>query len=98
MIRNKVVEENDIKISNEDVVESARQKMMAQFNMPEVPEEMEATFNNFLDNHLKQNNGKNFVNEYEALVAERVLQFLKDKITVVEKQVSAEEFRNLAGA
>jgi trigger factor len=97
MIRNKVVEENDIKVSNEDVVNSARQKMMAQFNMPEVPEEMQDTFNNFLDNHLKQNNGRNFVNEYEALVAERVLEFVKDKITVTEKDVTAEEFRTLVG-
>ncbi|AKQ46078.1 trigger factor [Rufibacter radiotolerans] len=97
MIRNKVVEENDIKVSNEDVVNSARQKMMAQFNMPEVPEEMQDTFNNFLDNHLKQNNGRNFVNEYEALVAERVLAFVKDKITVTEKDVTAEEFRSLVG-
>ncbi|AMM50055.1 trigger factor [Rufibacter sp. DG15C] len=95
MIRNKVVEDNDIKVSNEDVVESARQKMMAQFNMPEVPAEMEETFNNFLDNHLKQNNGRNFVNEYEALVAEKVLAFVKEKIKVTEKTVSAEEFRNL---
>jgi trigger factor len=95
MIRNKVVEDNDIKVSNEDVVNSARQKMMAQFNMPEVPAEMEETFNNFLDNHLKQNNGRNFVNEYEALVAEKVLAFVKEKIKVTEKTVSAEEFRNL---
>ncbi|RNI30975.1 trigger factor [Rufibacter latericius] len=98
MIRNKVVEENDIKVANEDVVNSARQKMMAQFNMPEVPEEMEDTFNNFLDNHLKQNNGRNFVNEYEALVAERVLEFVKEKITITENTVTAEEFRNKVGA
>ncbi|ALI97927.1 trigger factor [Rufibacter tibetensis] len=98
MIRNKVVEENDIKVSNEDVVNSARQKMMAQFNMPEVPEEMADTFNNFLDNHLKQNNGKNFVNEYEALVAERVLEFVKEKVTISENTITAEEFRNKVGA
>lgn len=95
MIRNKVVEENDIKVSNEEVVNSARQKMMAQFNMPEVPEEMEETFNNFLDNHLRQNNGRNFVNEYEALVAEKVLAFVKEKITIAENGITAEEFRNL---
>ncbi|WP_192821462.1 trigger factor [Rufibacter sp. LB8] len=98
MIRNKVVEENDIQVKNEDVVESARQKMMAQFNMPEVPAEMEDTFNNFLDNHLKQNNGKNFVNEYEALVAEKVLEFVKSKVTITENSITAEEFRNKVGA
>ncbi|GGK67503.1 trigger factor [Rufibacter glacialis] len=98
MIRNKVVEENDLKVSNEDVVNSARQKMMAQFNMPEIPEEMADTFNNFLDNHLKQNNGKNFVNEYEALVAEKVLEFVKEKITITENPITADEFRAKVGA
>lgn len=98
MIRNKVVEDHDLKVSNEDVVNSARQKMMAQFNMPQVPEEMEATFNNFLDNHLKQDNGKNFVNEYEELVASKVLEFIKEKITVTENPITADEFRNKVGA
>ncbi len=98
MIRNKVVEDHDLKVSNEDVVNSARQKMMAQFNMPQVPEEMEATFNNFLDNHLKQDNGKNFVNEYEELVATKVLEFIKEKITVTENPITADEFRNKVGA
>jgi len=97
MIRNKVVEENDIKISNEEVVESAKQKMLAQFGMASATPEMEDAVSGYVDTFLKQNNGKNYVNEYEAILADRVLDFIKSKVTVVEKSVTADEFRNIAG-
>jgi len=97
MIRNKVVEENDIKISNEEVVESAKQKMLAQFGMASATPEMEEAVSGYVDTFLKQNNGKNYVNEYEAILADRVLDFIKSKVTVVEKSVTAEDFRNIAG-
>ena len=97
MIRNKVVEENEIKISNEEVVDSAKQKMLAQFGMASATPEMEDAVSGYVDTFLKQDNGKNYVNEYEAILADRVLEVLKSKVTVVEKSVTAEEFRNIAG-
>ena len=97
MIRNKVVEENDIKISNEEVVDSAKKKMLAQFGMASATEEMEEAISGYVDNFLKQDKGRNYVNEYEAILADRVLDFIKNKITVVEKSVNAEEFRDIAG-
>ncbi|MDQ3292331.1 MAG: trigger factor, partial [Bacteroidota bacterium] len=96
MIRNKVVEENDVKVSNQEVVDATKAKMFAQFNMPEISEELSETMNGYIDNYLKQNNGRNYINEYEAILAEKVLDVLKDKVTVVEKSVTADEFRNLS--
>jgi trigger factor len=96
MIRNKVVEENDLKVTNQEVVERTKEKMLAQFNMPEVSEEMMESMNNFADNYLRQDNGKNYLNEYEAILAEKVIEKLKEQMTVVEKTVSAEEFRNMS--
>ncbi len=95
MIRNKVVEENGLKITNEEVVNRTKEKMLAQFNMPEVSEEMQESMNQFADNYLSQENGKNYMNEYEAILAEKVIEALKEKMTVVEKSVTAEEFRNM---
>ncbi|MDX5347028.1 MAG: trigger factor, partial [Hymenobacteraceae bacterium] len=96
LIRNKVVEENDLKISNEEIVDSVKQKMLAQFNLPEVSEEMEESMNQFANNYLQQDNGKHYMNEYENLLAEKVLAVLKEKVTVNEKSISAEDFRNLS--
>lgn len=96
MIKNKVVEENDLKVTNEEVVESTKEKMLAQFNMPEVPEELKESMNNYAQQYLQQDNGRNYINEYEQLLAEKVLAKLKEQMTVVEKTISSEDFRNMS--
>ena len=96
MIKNKVVEENELKVSNEEVVESTKEKMLAQFNMPEIPEELVESMNNYANQYLQQDNGRNYINEYEQLLAEKVLAKLKEKMTVVEKTITSEDFRNMS--
>ncbi|QCR23223.1 trigger factor [Pontibacter sp. SGAir0037] len=96
MIKNKVVEENELKVSNEEVVESTKQKMLAQFNMLEIPEELVESMNNYANQYLSQDNGRNYINEYEQLLAEKVLAKLKEQMTVVEKTITAEDFKNLS--
>lgn len=96
MIRNKVVEQNELKVTNQEVVDATKAKMFAQFNLPGLSEELAETMNGYIDNYLKQDNGRNYLNEYEAILAEKVLDVLKDQVTVVEKSVTADEFRNLS--
>jgi trigger factor len=96
MIKNKVVEENDLKVTNEEVVAVTKEKMLAQFNMPEIPEELVESMNNYANQYLSQDNGRNYIQEYEQLLAEKVLAKLKEKMTVVEKTISAEDFKNLS--
>ena len=40
MIRNKVVQENGLKVSNDEIVNRTLDKIMGQFNMPNMPDEM----------------------------------------------------------
>ncbi|MEJ8803982.1 trigger factor [Pontibacter sp. H249] len=96
MIKNKIVEQNELKVSNEEVVNATKEKMLAQFNMPEIPEELMESMNNYANQYLQQDNGRNYINEYEQLLAEKVLAKLKEQLTVVEKTVSAEDFRNMS--
>ncbi|GAB3829990.1 trigger factor [Pontibacter rugosus] len=96
MIKNKVVEENELKVTNEEVLDSTMDKMLAQFNMPEVPEELKESMKSYAQQHLQQDNGRNYMNEYEQLLAEKVLAKLKEKMTVVEKTISSEDFRNMS--
>ncbi|MBD1397801.1 trigger factor [Pontibacter sp. JH31] len=96
MIKNKVVEEHELKVTNEEVVNATKEKMLAQFNMPEVPEELAESMNNYANQYLSQDNGRNYINEYEQLLAEKVLAKLKEKMTVVEKSISAEDFKNMS--
>ena len=96
MIKNKLVADNELKVSNEEVVEATKQKMLAQFNMPEIPEELAESMNSYAQQHLNQDNGRNYIQEYEQLLAEKVLAKLKEQIPVVDKTITAEDFRNMS--
>ncbi|QIX60611.1 trigger factor [Hymenobacter sp. BT18] len=98
MIRNKVVEEQGLKVSNDEIVDRTIEKIMGQFNLPEVSEEMRESVRGFADNYLKQENGKNYIQEYEAILAEKVLENLRGKIVVNDTPISAEDFRNQAAS
>ncbi|QDA61241.1 trigger factor [Hymenobacter jejuensis] len=98
MIRNKVVEEQGLKVSNDEIVDRTVQKFMGQFNMPDMDEEMQGQMRTFADSYLRQENGKNYVNEYEAILAEKVLENLRGKVVVNDKEISAEDFRNQAAS
>ena len=95
MIRNKVVEDAGLKVSNEEIVNRTLDKIMGQFNMPNMPDEMRESMRSYADSFLKQDNGKNYVSEYEAILAEKVLENLRGKVVVTDKSVTAEEFRTL---
>ena len=95
MIRNKVVEDAGLKVSNDEIVNRTLDKIMGQFNMPNMPDEMRESMRSYADSFLKQDNGKNYVNEYEAILAEKVLENLRGKVVVTDKPVTAEEFRTL---
>jgi len=95
MIRNKVVEEAGLKVSNDEIVNRTLDKIMGQFSMPNMPDEMRESMRQYADQYLKQENGKNYINEYEAILAEKVLENLRGKVVVTDKPVTAEEFRTL---
>jgi len=93
MIRNKVVEEQELKVANDEIVDRTMQKIMGQFNM-EMNDEMRESMRSFADNYLRQENGKNYVDEYEAILAEKVLENLRGKVVVNEQPITAEDFRS----
>lgn len=93
LIRNKVVEQEGLKVSNEEIVDATMQKILGQFNMEMTPE-LEESVRGFADNYLRQENGKNYVQEYEAILAEKVLENLRGKVVVNDNPITAEDFRN----
>jgi trigger factor len=95
MIRNKVVEDTNLQVSENEIVERTLDKIMGQFNMPNMAPEMREQMRSMAVNYLNQENGKLYMQEYEAILADKVLADLRGKIVVTEKPVTAEEFRNL---
>ena len=95
LIRNKVVETANLKVSNDEIINRTLDKIMGQFSMPNMPNDMRESMRGYADSYLKQDNGKQYVAEYEAILAEKVLENLRGKVVVTQKPVTAEEFRNL---
>lgn len=96
IIRGNFEKRDGIKVENQEVVDAAKAKLLTQLNMPMVSPELEEQFNSFADNYLKENNGRNYVNEYENLLTIKVLDVLKKEVSVKEKTVSVEKFNEIA--
>lgn len=97
LIRNKIGEDNNIKVENDDVVSKTKEMILQQFgNMP-LSKEMNESLNKIADNYLKQDNGKNYVKIFEQVFYERVMKFIKTQIKIEAKKVSVEEFKKAAG-
>lgn len=95
LIRNKVVEDMGLKVGNDEIRDRVLDKILGQFGGGmQLTDEMRQGMVGFADNYLKQENGKNYVQEYEAILAEKVVEALRGKVVVTDEPVTAEEFRN----
>lgn len=88
-----MVEDQGLKVSNEEIMDRTMDKILAQFNMPEVSEELRESVRGFADNYLRQENGKNYVQEFEAILADKVVESLRGQIVVKDQPMTAEDFR-----
>ncbi|AMR27148.1 trigger factor [Hymenobacter psoromatis] len=95
LIRNKVVEDMGLKVETDEIRNRVLDKILGQFGGGmALTDEMRQGMAGFADNYLKQENGKNYVQEYEAILAEKVVEALRGKVVVTDEPVTAEEFRN----
>jgi len=95
LIRNKVVEDMGLKVETDEIRNRVLDKILGQFGGGmALTDEMRQGMVGFADNYLKQENGKNYVQEYEAILAEKVVEALRGKVVVTDEPVTAEEFRN----
>jgi len=88
------IEEGKLTVSAEEAMEEAKvfaQAQFAQYGMPSAPAEM-------LENFAKQimENKEQQSKVYEKLYEVKVVEYLKSKIKVTEKAVSADDFAKLA--
>lgn len=94
LIENKIIENNGIKVSADEAKERAKElfrMQMAQYGYPEVEDEqLEEAAKNILG---KQEDAKRI---FEDLMERKVLDFMKDTLSLKEKELSFDEFVKLA--
>lgn len=95
LIRNEIVEKNDLKAEHEDIMAKAKEGILQQFgNMPMNPE-MDEMLNKVADNYLKQDNGKAYMQTFEAVLLDKVIAYLKENVEIKEKEVTLDEFKKV---
>ena len=93
LIKNKISKDNEIKAEHEDVIEEAKTMIRQQFTASGFPaDQMESSLDSFVDNYLKGEDGNNYVKLHEKVYNDRVVKFIKESITIKNKEVTPEEF------
>jgi trigger factor len=95
LIKNKIAEENGIKVEHEDVQEKTKELIRQQFSSMGMGAELEDNLDTYTNNFLKADKGKNYMNIFEQVFTDRVVDFIKTQAAVTDKTVSSEEFKKL---
>jgi len=95
LISNELATKNEIKAEHEEVIEKTKQMVRDQFAASGLGAQMEDSMDMFVDNYLKGEEGQNYMNMLTSIQNEKVLAFALNKISVNEKDISIDEFKEL---
>ncbi|MBC7450532.1 MAG: trigger factor, partial [Cytophagales bacterium] len=97
LIRNKIGEDNEIKVEHPEVIARTKELFMQQFggSMTSLTEEMDETMNKLAENYLTSENGKNYNRTFEEVYYTKVLKFIESNISFNTKKISVDEFEKL---
>ena len=96
LIRNKIAEDNNIKVENGEVVDQAKSMILQQFGGAGIAEQLGDKMNEFADNYLKGNNGDNYMQVFNQVHTQKIMSFIRENITINDKKVSVDEFQEIA--
>ncbi|WP_192346591.1 trigger factor [Algoriphagus sp. Y33] len=95
LISNEIATKNEIKAEHEEVIEKTKQMVREQFAASGLGAQMEDSMDMFVDNYLKGEEGQNYMNMLTSIQNEKVLAFAMEKISLKEKDISIDEFKEL---
>ena len=95
LIKSKIAEDNELKVDNSEVVDKAKVMIMEQFGGQAIAGQLGDKMDEFADNYLKGNNGENYMNVFQQVHGEKIINFIKENITINDKKVSVDEFQKI---
>ncbi|MBN2596724.1 trigger factor [Labilibaculum sp.] len=93
LIKNRLIQENDLKVSQEEVMEFAKKQALMQFQqygMMDVPEEY---LNNYAQQMMQNQDEQRKI--YERKADDKVVEYIKGTVKLEEKEISTEDFNKL---
>jgi trigger factor len=95
LISNQIAEKNEIKAEHEEVLEKTKEMIREQLASSGMGSQMEDSMGMFVENYLQGKDGQNYMQMLTSVQNEKVLEFVKEKITLSEEKISIEEFKKL---
>jgi len=95
LVKNRIAEDHKIAVEADEVRAKAKDLIVSQFGGQAFAEQISDKLDGITDNYLQNENGQNFMKLYNQLRAEKILKYIREKITVQEKKVSVEEFKKI---
>lgn len=95
LIKNKIAEDNNIKVEADEVRSKAKEMIIAQFGGQAFAEQLQDKLDAIADNYLSNENGQNFMRLYNQLRSEKIMKHIRENITIEEKKVSADDFKKI---
>lgn len=96
LIKNRIADDNKIKVEAGEVKERAKQLIMEQFGGQAIATQLGDKLDAIADNYLSGDDSKNFIKLYNQLKNEKIFKLVKEKITISDNAVSLEEFKKIA--
>ena len=95
LIRNRLVKSNGIKVEHEDVTNEAKEHIKRQFAGFEPGNQTNDVLDTFTVNYLQGKNGENYMRIFDRVQSNKVLEHIKNEVSVKERTISLNEFRKL---
>jgi trigger factor len=95
LIKNKIADDNKITVEADEVRNKAKDLIIQQFGGRAFADQFGDKIDGIADNYLQGENGQNFMRLYNQLKNEKVMGFIKEKITVQDKKVSVDDFKKI---
>jgi trigger factor len=93
LILNRIGDDNELKIENEDVVTKAKEMIIAQLASSGLTEQMADQLDTFADNYLKGNEGQNYLQVFNQVRNEKIMNLIREKVKISKKEVNLEQFK-----
>ncbi|MDH3708699.1 MAG: trigger factor [Cyclobacteriaceae bacterium] len=93
LILNKIAEDNEVKVENEEVVSRAKDMIRGQLASSGLSGQMEDQLDVFADNYLKGEEGQNYLQVFNQVRNDKIMDFIRHEISVAKKEVNLEQFR-----
>ena len=93
LILNRVSDDHQVQVENDEVVAKAKELIVAQLAQSGLGDQMADQLDAFADNYLKGNEGQNYLQVFNQVRNEKILDLIREKIKITKKEVSLEQFK-----